>query len=55
MLSAVKLKIQSTLHREDDVDSLAWVNTLQEMDGLEALSKITERLAKIQFNSNDNN
>ncbi len=52
MLSAVKLKIQSTLHREDDVDSLAWVNTLQEMDGLEALAKITERLTKIQFNSN---
>jgi hypothetical protein len=52
MLSAVKLKIQSTLHREDDIDSLAWVNTLQEMDGLEALTKITERLAKIQFNSN---
>jgi len=52
MLSAVKLKIQSTLHREDDVESLAWVNTLQEMDSLEALRKISERLAKIQFNSN---
>lgn len=52
MLSAVKLKIQSTLHREDDVDSLAWVNTLQELDSVEALKKVTERLAKIQFSSN---
>jgi hypothetical protein len=52
MLSAVKLKIQSTLHREDDIENLAWVNTLQEMDSIEALRKITERLAKIQFNSN---
>lgn len=52
MLSAVKLKIQSTLHREDDVENLAWVNTLQEMDSLEALRKITERLSKIQFKSN---
>jgi hypothetical protein len=52
MLSAVKLKIQSTLYREDDVENLDWMNTLQEMDSLEALRKITERLAKIQFNSN---
>ncbi len=52
MLSVVKQKIQSTLHREDDVDSLSWVNTLQELDSVEALKKVTERLAKIQFNSN---
>lgn len=52
MLSVVKQKIQSTLHREDDVDSLSWVNTLQELDSVEALKKVAERLAKIQFNSN---
>jgi hypothetical protein len=52
MLSAVKLKIQSTLHREDDLDIRTWANTLQAMESLDALRKVTDRLAKIQFNAN---
>ena len=52
MLSVVKHKIQSTLHLEDALNLHTWANTLQEMDALDALRKITERLAKIEFNSN---
>ncbi len=53
MLSTVIQKIQSALHQQDTVKNLVWMDTLTEMDELDALREITAQLAKIQFDTNE--
>jgi uncharacterized protein YqgV (UPF0045/DUF77 family) len=52
-ISAVMHKIQTVLHRQQMPDNLGWMNTLIEMDELDALKETTSRLARIQFDSNE--
>ena len=54
MLSTIVQKIQSVLHQQDEVKNLVWMDTLTELDELEALKEITGQLAKIQFDSIEN-
>ena len=53
MLSTVIHKIQAVLHRQEMQHNLGWMNTLTEMDALDALKETTSRLARIQFDSNE--
>lgn len=53
MLSTVIHKIQAVLYRQEMQHHLGWMNTLTEMDALDALKETTSRLARIQFNSNE--
>jgi len=53
MLSTIIHKIQAVLHRQEMQHNLGWMNTLTEMDALDALKETTSRLARIQFNSNE--
>lgn len=54
MLSNVMHKIQSVLHHHDMQKNLGWMDTLTEMNGLDALKMTTAQLAKIQFDSIEN-
>lgn len=54
MLSNVMHKIQSVLHHQDMQKNLGWMDTLTEMDGLDAIKMTTVQLAKIQFDSIEN-
>lgn len=54
MLSNVMHKIQSVLHHHDMQKNLGWMDTLTEMNGLDALKMATAQLAKIQFDSIEN-
>ena len=54
MLSHVLQKIQSVLHQQEMHKNLVWMDTLTEMDGLDALKMTTDQLAKIQFVSVEN-
>jgi len=47
-------KIQSVLHHHDMQKNLGWMDTLTEMNGLDALKMTTAQLAKIQFDSIEN-
>jgi len=47
-------KIQSVLHHHDMQKNLGWMDTLTEMNGLDALKMATAQLAKIQFDSIEN-
>ena len=53
MLSTIIQKIQTVLHRQEMQHQLGWLNTLTEMDALDALKETTSRLARIQFNSTE--
>ncbi len=53
MLSNVIHKIQAVLYRQEMQHNLGWMNTLTEMDALDALKETTSRLARIQFDSNE--
>ena len=53
MLSTVIHKIQTVLYRQEMQQNLGWMNTLTEMDALDALKETTSRLAKIQFDTNE--
>ena len=53
MLATVIHKIQTVLHRQELQHHLGWMNTLTEMDALDALKETTSRLARIQFDSNE--
>ena len=52
MLSSVMNKIQTVLHRQEVQTDLGWMDTLTEMDELDALKETTAHLAKIEFSSN---
>jgi uncharacterized protein (UPF0218 family) len=52
MITNVMHKIQTVLHRQELQHNLGWMNTLTEMDELDALKETTSQLAKIQFDSN---
>ena len=54
MLSNVLQKIQSVLHQQEMHKNLEWMDTLTEMDGLDALKMTTDQLVKIQFDSVEN-
>lgn len=47
-------KIQSVLHHHEMQKNLGWMDTLTEMNGLDALKMTTAQLAKIQFDSIEN-
>lgn len=53
MLSTIIHKIQAVLHHQEMQHNLGWLNTLTEMDALDALKETTSRLARIQFDSNE--
>ena len=53
MLTSVMHKIQTVLYRQALSNNLAWMDTLSEMDELDALKETTSRLARIQFDSNE--
>ncbi len=53
MLSNVIHKIQAVLYRQEVQHNLGWMNTLTEMDALDALKKTTSQLARIHFDSNE--
>jgi hypothetical protein len=53
MLATVKHKIQAVFHPQDAQKNLGWMDTLTEMDELEALKEITSQLVKIQFTENN--
>ena len=52
-LSAIKQKIQTVFHHQMLEKNLGWLNTLTEMDALDALKETTSHLARIQFDSNE--
>jgi hypothetical protein len=52
MLSSVIHKIQAALNRQEVQTNLGWMDTLTEMDELDALKETTAHLAKIQIESN---
>jgi hypothetical protein len=49
MLATVKHKIQAVFYPQDSQKNLGWMDTLTEMDELDALKEITSQLVKIQF------
>jgi hypothetical protein len=53
MLATAKNKIQAVFYPHDVQKNLGWMNTLTEMDELEALKEITSQLVKIQFTENN--
>jgi hypothetical protein len=53
MLATVKHKIQAVFYPRDAQKNLGWMDTLTEMDELDALKEITSQLVKIQFTENN--
>ena len=51
MLANVMHKIQSALHHQEVQRNLGWMDTLTNMDELDALKETTMRIAKIKFDS----
>ena len=44
-------KIQSVLHHQEVQKNLGWMDTLTNMDELDALKETTKRIAKIKFDT----
>ena len=51
MLANVMHKIQTVLHHQEVQKNLGWMDTLTNMDELDALKETTARIAKIKFDS----
>ena len=53
MLTSVIQKIQTVIHHQEVQKNLGWMDTLSNLDELDALRETTARLAKIKFDRGD--
>ena len=51
MLAHVVQKIQTALHHQEVKNNLGWMDTLSQMDELDAIKETTARIAQLKFDT----